>query len=290
MNIPQILQELRIEFRRPGEHRHVTRHFIGIDCPWCGPNSGKFKLGIGVNGRGCTCWSCGSRSLVEALVECSGKPWQQVKALLGEYHDTVPLPAKPTGKLVLPEGVGPLLPAHKEYLQGRGFRPKTLRLLWGVQGIGIAPKYPWSLFVPIQLGGKTVSWLTRSIGNLAKRYDAAPLTQEAVPAKSLLYGEQFVRHAVVVVEGVTKAWAGGPGFVATLGTSFTQAQVARIAKYPVRCVCFDGEPEAQRQAVKLAAALAVYPGRTVRVELETARQLDEASPKEISRLRKEFLE
>jgi hypothetical protein len=289
MDTVKILQELRIEFRRSGEHHHVTNNFIGIDCPFCSPGSHKFKLGIGRNCYTCTCWSCGKRSLVDALVESSSQPWQTVRKLLGEFTDNAPVEVRPAGKLVIPEGVGPLLPAHREYLRERGFRPKTLRLLWGVQGIGIAPKYSWRLWIPIHAGGKVVSWTTRGLADHGQRYVTAPKECEAVSSKSVVFGADLARHGVIICEGPFDAMRIGPGGVATLGTAFTQAQVERLSRFPVRAIVFDSEPEAQRQATRLADALAVHPGRTVRVELDAA-DPGSAGPKEIRRLREEFLE
>jgi DNA primase len=193
------------------------------------------------------------------------------------------------GKLKIPPGVGLLAKAHRKYLQGRGFDPDRIARLWGVQGIGIAARYSWSLFIPIQYRGETVSWTTRSIGDKGKRYSNAPVAEEAIPAKELLYGNDLARQCIIIVEGPADAWAIGPGAVATMGLNYTPAQLNKMIKYPVRVVCFDSETQAQWRANRLADELARYSGETHRVKLETGKDAAEADSDEIAELRKRFL-
>jgi hypothetical protein len=181
-------------------------------------------------------------------------------------------------------------PAHAAYLRGRGFDPDHIQNLWKIRCIGPGFRLAWRIFIPILYGGEPVSWTTRTIGDRnPRRYIGAKPHEEAVPAKSLLYGEDFARHAVVVTEGPTKAWAVGPGAVAVMGTGYTRAQVRRIAKYPVRAILFDGEPVAQRVAAKLVNELECFPGVTANVRLESASQADRADRAEIRELRRRFL-
>jgi DNA primase len=123
------------------------------------------------------------------------------------------------------------------------------------------------------------------------RYVSAKPAEEAMPIKSTLYGWDYVRHAAIVVEGPTDAWRIGPGAVATLGTSYSKAQVLLLTNLPVRVVCFDRDNEAQRRAKRLCCELAVFPGRTVNVCLES--HLAASDPgglrEEVNELRQRFL-
>lgn len=178
---------------------------------------------------------------------------------------------------------------HKRYLKERGFDPEEIAGKWSVQGIALASRLCWRLFIPIHHQGNVVSWTTRSICPEAnQRYIAAKAGEEAMPARSLLYGEDHARHGIIVVEGPLDAWRIGFGAVAALGVSYGREQVARMSKYPVRAICFDSDPKAQRRAAKLCETLRVFPGRTVRVELD-AEDPGSASVKEIRKLRREFL-
>lgn len=267
----EILQILGIPYQTgpynvPGTHYHVREGWYALDCPHCSPNAGKFKLGWNASGRGMSCWTCGPQRAGEALVAASGKGWAEVLALLGE----LPCIAfrrqeRPQGQLKVPTGVGNLLPAHERYLRNRGLNTDYLAKIWGIQGIGLASRLAWHLYIPIQVDGKTVSWTTRNLGEHGLRYHAARTDEEVLPAKSVLYGAGLAKHAVIVVEGPVDAWRIGPGAVATLGVNYSKAQLYKIAKYPRRVICMDAEEPAQKQARKLCEALAVFPGQTTNV-------------------------
>ncbi len=262
-----------------------------FDCPACSPGAGKWKLGINENSLACHCWTCGRVSLLAALASVSGRRESELRPLVERLRGSrKPLEAVKRGRgvLVVPKGVGPLLGAHKKYLEGRGFCPDGLERVWGVQGIGHAPRLSWRLWLPVTLGGRVVSWTTRSVGGAKQRYVSARPDEEEWPHKSLLYGADLCHHAVVVTEGPFDAMRVGPGAVATFGTSVSRAQVVRMLKFPVRVVCFDAEPAARRAAESLCATLGTFPGRTVRVELD-APDPGSAEDSEIKQLRKEFL-
>src|SRR5207245_2797387 len=105
------------------------------------------------------------------------------------------------GRYKEPSGVGPLLPEHRNYLSKRGFDPDEVVEKWGVKGIGRGGRYQWRLFVPVFVEKKPVSWTTRAVGNVELRYVSAPKTEESVHLKDTLFGEDYVRNTIVVVEG-----------------------------------------------------------------------------------------
>lgn len=300
MTTEQLLTELGIPFAPPGSHHHVGPSFYGVDCPNCSPRSSKFKAGLPASGPfTVVCWSCGKLPLARTLAAASGRPVASIISLLRDagwgkgnlpYADEKP---RETGSYSPPEGLKPLasLPLHKKYLEGRGFDLDYLDKVWGVsEGLTLHQRLAWRVFIPIaDPSGRAVSWTTRAVSDAAeRRYLTAEPEQEALPSKSLLYGEPHLRHVAVVVEGPTDAWRVGPGAVATLGTSFTQAQLLRLSKYPLRVVAYDREEAAQAAAEKLCEALAPFAGRTVRVEL-SAGDPGSATEKEISRLRRKYL-
>lgn len=163
-----------------------------------------------------------------------------------------------------------MMPAHRRYLRGRGFDPDELERLWHLKGIGQASRLSWRIFMPWELHGETVSWTTRTISDSSSlRYLSASEEEEILNHKELLYGEDLVRgHGVGVVEGQPDAWAGGPGFVATGGTSFTRAQVLRMSRYLRVVICFDAEVEAQRRARALQNELSALVPEVFNVVLD----------------------
>ncbi len=291
-SIVDVLQELGVPYRDAGQHHHVTRGWLGVDCPYCSPESGKFKLGINLVGLFASCWTCGARPVTRALADVVDLPERRIRELLADVAPAVRLPEpRRRGKLVLPVGVGPLLPAHEAYLRARGFDPDALARLWGVRGIGLDPRVPWRVFVPITLRGEIVSWTARAISDRHPlRYVNAAAGEERVSAKTLLFGADHARHAVVVVEGPFDAMRIGPGAVATMGVSYSRAQLRQLARFPVRAVCFDAVPDAQRRARRLCADLAAFPGRTDNVALLTGKDAADAKPSEIRAIRRLYLD
>lgn len=291
MDIRSTLAQLEIPFSEGGAHANVRSGFIGTECPLCTPGkSGGRKLGINPTTLFASCWTCGPQRIGTVLAELSGRPLSHVLSLLPGRLDPRARPAeKPTGRYAPPFPVSPLDAAHRRYLTSRGIDPDMAADVWGVGGIGAdGGDYRWRLFLPVQHNGRPASWTTRAVGNHPRRYWAANPDQEAKPLKSMLYGEQHCRHGIVVVEGPLDAIVGGPGFAATFGTSYTPAQVARIARFPVRCICYDNEVAAQRTARKLAAQLEVFPGRTV-VARVSGPDPATSPPEELCELRERFL-
>jgi hypothetical protein len=288
MTIRDVLVELRIPFVDPGGHSHVTSNFFGVDCIHCSPNSGKYKLGIAVNGRGAHCWTCGRMNITEVLSTLSNRPYREISRLLtGVGLDlTRAVRTPPSGILVKPRGIGPLLGPHRRYLERRGFDPDWISEHYGVQGIGLAANLAWSIYIPIHQNKREVSWTTRGLTAAGRRYWAASPEEEVVSRRNLLYGADYARHGVIVVEGVFDAMRIGDGAVATFGSGYSQAQVALIASYPRRIIVLDNEPDAKLQAIRLANNLESLPGRTLRVGLTTGKDPAEASEGEIRELRK----
>jgi hypothetical protein len=294
MTFEELCRELGVEFRRHGEHRHVTEGWIGVDCPGCSPGQRKFKAGYCVSGRVMSCWSCGPLDVVNTLSLLSRRGWSEIFGLAKDLsRDKTVAALKKAGKYSPPPrwplgypGAGP----HRAYLRGRGLDVNRLVKLWRVAALSSGTAYLGRVFIPVFRFGEEVSWTTRAIHPRAQpRYVSSPPDRELSPLKSLLYGMDYVRNACVVVEGPVDVWKIGPGAVATFGTNFTREQVLKLSKIPVRAVCFDSEPQAQRQADKLCALLECFPGSTYKVTLESGKDAGEADESELEELRKRFL-
>jgi hypothetical protein len=272
-----VLDRYGVPYRTEG-HEHCREGWVQIDCPFCSPGWEHFRMGYNLAFGAVNCYACGRHSTVSVLHEVTGEPYAVCKALLEGLVDEFDLrPERPRGRLKLPEGVGPLLKAHRKYLRGRGFDPDYLEQFWKVGGLGRDAGYrsekdgewkdlAWRVFIPVTSGGQVVSWTTRSLTDKA-RYRSAEAAQEAVPHKDLLYGEDHCTHTILVHEGPTDVWASGPPATCTFGTQYTRAQVLRMVRYPRRVICYDDLPDAQEQARGLASELAPFPGETLNVRL-----------------------
>lgn len=288
--IRDILEQLRVETAGP-EHHHVRQGWIGVvRCPFCGSTKAHlaFPLEGGLTGN---CYRCGRHSLWDTLIAV-GLDRRVVAEALADVRPDRRTPKLPreAGRYTPPKGVGPLAPAHTAYLLKRGV-DASQAALWGIEGIGLASKLAWRLFLPIFHLGRLVSWTTRSLSATAeRRYISADPASEAEPIKTLLYGEDMARNAVVVVEGPMDAVKVGPGAVALFGLNVTDEQVLKIAGFPVRAICMDNEERAQAAGRQLAKQLAGFPGETAVVQLESGTDPGSADPEEIAELRARFLE
>ncbi len=294
MTFHDILDQYSTPHRHEGEHHHARTGWIQLSCPWCGIGGDQFHLGYSIEDKFCSCWQCGYKNLADVVMEITGEPLGKALSLLEtlEKHERQPLRAiRPRGRLRIPSGVEPLRRAHKTYLRGRGFNPDQIAQLWGVKGIGISSQLSWRLWIPIHHKGEIISWTTRSISSDVKlRYISAEEKDEAASMKTVLYGADFARHAVIVCEGPTDVWRIGPGAVATMGLTVTASQILAILQYPVRVICFDMEPAAQRRAKELSSTLMCYQGETYSIELESGSDVAEADEEEIEAIRGMFLE
>jgi hypothetical protein len=284
MTIQEILNEYRIDFLESGHH-HCRAGWLQIrDCPFC--NSDNYTLGWNIAANYSSCWRCGHHHADKLLAALEiGR--ERVLELLASVDTGLPRERERSRiSLKIPPGIGPLLPAHRDYLRERGFNPAYIVWRWAVQGIGVSARLGWRLYIPIFKQGKQVSWTTRAIGSHAQpRYLSASADEESFNHRRLIYGMDFCRTSIVAVEGPIDAWRIGPGAGALFGITFLPAQVLLLAKFPRRYICLDSSPEAQVRARELVNQLAVFPGVTENIVLD-AKDPGEASPREIRQLRR----
>lgn len=286
ISLENILSRLKIEFLREGNH-HCRAGWIQTDCPFCGKDSKRFHLGWNLTFNYVNCWKCGSHRLAPSLVELTGLSFGEVNELIENLTTSNPVELDDKrGTLEIPSGVGELQKQHRRYLKKRKYDPDELSELWNIGGIGLHASLAWRIFIPISFQTRTVSWTTRSVSDKSiMRYYSARADQEEINHKSILYGEENCRHAIIVHEGCFDVWRTGAGSVATCGTGFSRSQVLRIADYPIRVICFDNEPNAQKRAEEICDLLEPFSGETYNVTL-SAKDAGEASKQEIHQLRK----
>lgn len=292
MDIKDVFEQYNIHIA-PENHEHVRPGWVQIDCPFCSKGSERYRLGYNLIFNYCNCWNCGHHSIISVLVEILGINYKKAKGILSDVVATAPKDrSEHKGHLAFPHHAHTMLPQHIHYLKHRGYDYKKIMELWQIKAIGPATRLAWRLLIPIHKHGELVSWTTRTISKNKniKRYISASINEESYPHKKLLYGEDYARHAVAVVEGPTDVWSGGPGFVGTFGLSLTNEQIALIAKYPIRAICFDNTPDAQRTAKKIVGLLSSLPGDTYHIILDSDDVGDASFYKEIKTIRKNILQ
>jgi hypothetical protein len=290
MNILDIYRQYGVTYRVEG-HEHCRRGWVQTDCPYCSQHlRGHFRLGFNLAGKYFCCWACGPQRLTDTVMLLTGVAYHAARELLDGYEFVRPQKNKQQmsrGQVKLPPNVGPLQPAHEAYLRRRLMKPDKLVKDWGIGGIGISANLAWRIFIPIHFDNEIVSWTTRAITDQTRlRYVTADADSEKYSCKLLLYGEDFARDAIIVVEGPMDAWRIGFGAVATLGTAYSRAQLLRMSRFPKRFICFDVESAAQKRARKLCTELAAFPGTTTNIVLESAKDPGAAHVDELRQLKK----
>jgi len=287
LGIRELFNSYDIPFIVGGSHRHVRHGWIGVDCPWCGPGTNKYHLGIHEHTHAVVCWKCGHHALGEVVSLLCRIPIAQAISLVRRIPRVRPSPfVEPTrGKIKTPTPLLDLQVPHRRYLEKRGFDPNELVSFWRLRALKIHDRLSWRIWIPVHFNGEVVSWTTRSISETTRqRYIHARPEQESLPIKTLLYGWDFVRASVIICEGPTDVWRIGPGAVATFGIATSLEQVRKLSSVPYRIVCFDNEPIAQKAADKLCDTLSNFPGTTLRVCLGS-KDPGQATQEEITKLR-----
>ncbi len=283
MSALDLFSTLRLEVSTEGHHSRPG--WVQLkECPFCG--STNYHLGFNLYGNYFSCWKCGGLKTYDVL-QALGADRVQVKEFFQDRERAEgPLPqTKAAGRLIEPKSRGPLLSAHREYLEKRKFDPAYLQRVWQIEGIALDRKLGWRIYIPVIRNGRRVSWTARALHDNTVRYLSASEAEEARPHKSCVYGADLASHSIVIVEGPTDAWRIGPGAGALFGTSFTTAQVRELSRYLYRFILFDNETAAQRQARKLADALACFPGETTILECD-AKDPGSMKKEELNRLRR----
>jgi hypothetical protein len=282
MQFSELLTEYRIPFYDTGSKTRPG--WLNFRCLWCGKDP---YLGFNILGRYLSCWSCGYHRLCDGIAKITGLPYRECNRIIGEMpHTELPPESYVEGKLEEPDGLIGLSTYHRDYLSQRGFDPDKLVELWGIGGIGQLGRLgmKWRIYIPIHYRGEVVSWTTRAMGDTEPRYWSARDDQSKIPIDRCIYGIDYCRTVVVLVEGPTDAWAIGPGAAAIMGLNANPDRLAQIADIPTRYVCFDNEPDAQMRARKLIRSLSVFDGTTLNLRLD-AKDPASASEKELESLR-----
>jgi hypothetical protein len=297
MTIVEILKELRIPYKEAGEHHHVSHGWVGVDCPDCSPGWGHYRLGFHLGTGGAYCWLCGKRPSRLMLSRLAGKPVAEINPLYSQLqlvetrrksaHEGRSLKFPPFQKWDLQHQEAE---PHRWYLAKRKLHIDAVGERWGVTALRLAGRWSWRLLIPIAHQGEYVSWTTRSIvKNVEPRYLNCPEEWERMPAKNLLYGEDYCGESVVVCEGPVDVWKIGPGAVCTFGTAFTKVQTARLTKFSRIAVCFDSTDEGQRRGRELMDQIGYSTPNVVNVRLETGKDAGDADEDELKELRRRFL-
>lgn len=229
-------------------HRVTGRGWVELDCPRCRRPR---HLGWNVRTGTLQCWVCGRLAWGDALPRLipasvtGGNVWRW----LDRYRQGGPRNWGEDRLEALPEyrepaDTGHLRPVQRTYLLSRGFDPDHLESYWELRGCGpLAGDAAGRVLIPVaDADGAPVGWTARAVSS-----DVTPRYLSWGPVRECVYGlyRVPVGAPLVVVEGPADVWRLGPPAVATLGTDWTEAQVAQIASRQPSAVAvlYDSDPD-----------------------------------------------
>jgi hypothetical protein len=287
----RFLNDYGIEWRSHG--KNVGRGWIAVNDPFTYDDGfhAAFKLS---DGRFYS-WKTGGASTFNVVKALLGKPDYETLQIVQTYSDFLTLRKNLEVPVIHAEKVEwpgkPLDSMCRKYLRRRGFIPDIIEHKYKVRSGGISGDFAFRLIIPILRDGELATYIGRDVtGKQQIRYKNLPLEKSVIDPKKLLYNEQFVENhlQIGVVEGAMDAWRMGDGFVATLGTSATQAQARALSEYEKVVFLYDPEPEAQRRAKKLAEQVASLGVIAEVVDTEYDHDPGDMTEDEVSYVRREL--
>jgi DNA primase len=278
MNIPEILNELKIPFWDEG--RNVKKGWHNIRCPFCDDKSN--HGGISPSGF-YKCWRCDGGTLLNALSRITKFSKSEIMRILKKYnyeaHFEKPMLGEKLHSLQSVPG-SKLSPMHHDYLLGRDYDSFALEAKYGLRGTGIAGNwqgkdFSYRLIIPVKdIDGNLISFLGRDItGKQELRYKNCPKELSAKPVKETLYNIEIAKDfdVVFVVEGVFDLWRiDKPQSVATFGIELSQSQVKLLSMFRKIVFIFDPEEKAQHNAKTYAQRISATGCDAYTLDLRTA--------------------
>jgi len=269
LDFTRLCKDFNIPFLESGHH-HCHEGWIQVHCPFCTDGTDGWHLGFNIEHGNMNCWRCGSHHITQFLFITLKHRGVSVGQILRLYnHDRIILPKKEQRprrkKAKKPLHMESLSKIHRQYLKKRGFIPSKLAQEWSLSGTkGLSGSWSWRVITPIfNVSWQIVAYIGRAINPETKpKWKISHNEEMSEEPKKLLYGIQKIKDRVLIVEGPSDVWRMGPGAVAVLGINWKEEQAFILKNVSHRFIMFDPEKEAQKQAEKLAAWLAPFPGET----------------------------
>jgi DNA primase len=290
MDILSFLKDHGIDFVLSG--RNLSRGRVGACCPHCRDTG--YHGAFTADGEFFSCWRCGAKNVNKTLQLMTGMSYYEVNKELSEYDGSSAIMTierkKPQGTEVVLPG-GPLERVHQRYLIDRGFDPDKLEKKHGIRGTGMTGEWKYRIILPLMEGGRCVSYTTRDYtGKQELRYKTLPIERSIANPKHSLYGDTHLcgTDKVIVSEGPFDALKLGDGAVATLGTSYTPAQIRKLSIYEKVYIVFDPEEMAQKRALQLAQMVSALGSEVEVIDIGGDGDPGDMDEESVKKLRKEL--
>lgn len=272
---------------------NLSRGWIGINCPIHSPRDVDYYLGIEPKSNACNCWKCGPipyKTVIKSLLGVNdNEVFRIIKQYKGYSNIHVERVRASATHIDLPSNS--FTDKELAYLYERGFANKHIQE-YDLRGGGVQGKWAFRIVIPIYQDHKIVSATGRAIDKrMDLRYYTLSKKEEIVEHKHTLFGEDHViGDTIVVLEGPLDAIKGGPGFVATYGTSITKEQILRMSKYKNVLLVLDNDEAGAIAKQRISSELSTMGVNVEDITIESDyKDLGEMPSELIEQLRSELL-
>jgi len=248
-------QRLFTEYNIPSDKTRLAKGWVNVCCPFCG-QGGSFHLGFHIENEYCVCFKCGGHNLRNALVRLLNIPPQSLDNILEPYQQRLKILSKlndkkPINKSKIELPANPLSKAEKDYLLDRHFVPKLLKRNFNIQGGGWYGEWKNRIIIPIYLGGKLVSWTSRTIiKDREPRYKNLANEESVIdPKKTFFNLDNCSNSYVALLEGPFDVLRFGDNGICGFGISLTRTQILYLGeRFKKVYILFDSGRDAQKKA------------------------------------------
>lgn len=257
LDIQSLLGDIGVSYWTSG--KNVTEGWVSISCPMCGErsNHGAFSP----TGTAYSCFICGKHSVKKVITQLTS--WEEATALVKQYSSFLFLNEQRDVERAVnvewpPEGAVKMPSIHAQYLHERGYNPKQIRDLYGIQCCYQFGPMKYRIVIPVFQNGRIVSYVGRDVtGRAPLKYKNLSEKKSILPVKETVFNIDAVHETGIVCEGPFDAIRFGTHGLCVWGLQYTATQTRLLASRLKRCVvCFDNEPIAQQKARELGSELA----------------------------------
>jgi len=284
------------DFNLPVDLSRIKRNWINVQCPYCGDTS--YHLGININYNFINCFKCGGHNLRMTLSKLLNIPQNTLSGILEPYQtknkiltrlnekeklnkDSIELPNFPLSKL------------ETDYLLSRHFNPNELIKNYNIQGGGWYGDWKNRIIIPIYLGGKLISWTSRTIiKDKEPRYKNLENHLSVIDPKKIFFNlDNCYENYVVLLEGPFDVLRFGDNSICGFGITLTITQILFLSeRFKKVYILFDNQRIAQRKAKKYGLVLQGHGIDTFLIDISDKgyKDIGDMPPYKIKKLKKEL--
>jgi hypothetical protein len=246
----QLFKDFSISF----DGSRLNRGWINLSCPYCG-SEGSTHFGINVRHDYATCFVCGGHSLHDSLRLILNVPSSSLDRILEPYQRKTKILQQLNKKETTVKNLKlpgyPLSFQEKKYLFDRHFYYKDLEKDFNIQGGGWIGDWKNRIIIPIYIGGKLVSWTSRTIlPDRVPRYKNLANELSVIPCKETFFNlDNCPGKTAVLLEGPFDVLRFGLYGLCGFGITLKTSQIMYLSnRFTTIYILFDNERKAQKKA------------------------------------------